>query len=76
MPEEAGPRAHLLFFPLFYFNELLARDDLSLSLLNKEMSTFLKITGVKENMSESVMATELPNVPWTKTKRTAARRHS
>lgn len=76
MPEEVGPRACLLFFPLFHFNELLARDDLSLSLLNKETNTFLKITGEKENVSESAMAAELPNMPLTKTKRTAASRHS
>lgn len=53
MPGEAGPRAHLLFFPLFCFNELLARDDLSFSLLNKEMNTILKITGEKKTCQEA-----------------------
>lgn len=53
MPEEASPRARLLFFPLFHFNELLARDDLSLSLLNKEMNAFLKITGEKKTCQKA-----------------------
>lgn len=54
MPQGAGPRASAsasLLFPLFHFNELLARGDLCFFLPNKEMNTSLKNTGKRKRQS-------------------------